>query len=64
MAKRINPRERLQAFVRSQGSQVRAAEVLGIHQGNLSEMLSGRREVAARVLVKLGIERVFVQSGK
>lgn len=59
--KTLSPRHALIAFVLERGTQRQAADVLGISQQYLSDLLSGRRTFSAAMLKKLGLKTVIVK---
>lgn len=55
---RDDVRVRLSVAVRDAGSQRAFAQRAGITQGNLSDILHGRRDIGDRVLAALDLQRV------
>ena len=47
---------KLQAIIEAEGTQKAAAEVLGVSQQYLTDLLKGRRDPGAKILTKLGLE--------
>lgn len=60
--KPVDPIAVLRQFVSTHPSQLAAAAALGISPTYLSDMLNKRRDVSARVLAKLGLKTVVIQS--
>ncbi len=52
--------EELKRRVKAAGSQIAAAEKLGIPQSQLSEILSGRRDVSDSILEKIGFTKIEI----
>lgn len=59
MAK-INPLEKLQAFVGKHDTQRAAASALGVSAPFLTMVLKGKRQIPSRVLLKLGLKKATV----
>jgi DNA-binding transcriptional regulator YdaS (Cro superfamily) len=51
----------LRALIVAHGSQRAAAKALGISEVYLSDLKHGRRPMSAKVLAKLGLQRIVVQ---
>lgn len=58
--KERNPHDVLAALVRQHGTQHAVAEVLGLSDVYVSDLLKGRRTFSDEVLAKLGLRRVVV----
>jgi DNA-binding transcriptional regulator YdaS (Cro superfamily) len=53
---------KLRALIAEQGSQQAAAKRLGVSGAYVNDLLHGRREFSDRMLKKLGLRRVVVES--
>ncbi len=58
----VDAHEELRRFVGKYATQREAAEVIGISQPHLSDMVNGRREVTPKVLDHLGLRRAVVKA--
>lgn len=52
----------LKQFVSTHATQLEAAAALGISPAYLSDLLNKRRDLSAKILAKLGLKTVVVQS--
>lgn len=62
MAREVNPVAVLAKHREQYETQKEAAASLGLGQAQLSDMLSGRRDVPKRVLALLGLRRTVVRN--
>ena len=60
MAPETTPNAALWNFVKRHGTQTKAADVLGITQGYLSDLLHNKRDITDTILEKIGYRRIIV----
>lgn len=61
MAQTQSPEATLKAFVARYPTQRAAAEALGINPSYLTDLLYGRRQFSARILERLGLQRIVTK---
>lgn len=56
--------QKIQRIIEEQGTQKGAAELLGVSEAYLSDLLKGRRDPGKKILDKLGLESSVVYTPK